>query len=249
MLDSSHVFMAHVDSWQEQGRIREAYGGGTAEFAGWRLMASGLRHSYLNAACVTDYALADIDQARAWYRTRNVDWGIVIPSGSAWPHGRLLLRQCLMAVEAATLPKGSRCHRCASSDERGPEMSTSWPLLTPTRSVPTSQMGALWLEPLCLSDRAKVAIGELDGVPVATGYALSCHSEVRTQRLHRRDRCNPFGPPKGYRRRPVELAPGPRFRRGGRVRPSPDRFLGSRRVSMRRLGFEDFRGIDIYDGQ
>jgi hypothetical protein len=29
--------------------------------------------------------------------------------------------------------------------------------------------GRAWLEPLCVSDGAKVAIGELDGLPVATG--------------------------------------------------------------------------------
>jgi len=55
--------MAHVDSWQAQGRLRELWGG-TAEFAGWKLMASGLGYSYLNAACMTDPALADIDEAR-----------------------------------------------------------------------------------------------------------------------------------------------------------------------------------------
>jgi len=67
LIDASTVFAAHVDSWQAQGRLRELYGGGTAEYAGWKLMSSGLDYSYFNAACVTDSMLADIGQAREWY--------------------------------------------------------------------------------------------------------------------------------------------------------------------------------------
>ena len=61
-LDPFQVFTAHCDAWQVQGRLREPYGGGAAEFEGWRLMASGLSYAHLNAACVTDPALADIDR-------------------------------------------------------------------------------------------------------------------------------------------------------------------------------------------
>jgi len=113
--------MAHVDSWQAQGRLREPYGGGTAEFAGWKLMASGLGYSYLNAACMTDPALADIDEAREWYRSRNLPWGTLVPAGSAWPHGQLLLTPRLMAVKAAAfskaaVPSGCVLHQAGRGD-------------------------------------------------------------------------------------------------------------------------------------
>ena len=148
-----------------------------------------------------------------------------------------------------SIPKRQPRHRCASSGEQGPEMSTSWPLLTPTRSVPTSQRGALgWSLYACPTGRRSPS-AELDGVPVATGYALLVS--------RRRPGCSvyiggiaviPAARRRGYRRRPVELAPGSSASKRGPGSPISRPIPRNAARVYERLGFEDFRGIDIYGG-
>lgn len=243
-LDPFQVFTAHCDAWQVQGRLREPYGGGAAELAGWRLMASGLPYAHLNAACVTDPALADIDQAREWYRSRNLAWGALLPSGSPWPHGRLRLTLRLMAVvptrfSGTPAPFGLALRR-ADSDDIGAVV-----------TVDTGAFGSggaaarAWLEPLCRSDEAVIALGELDGVPVATGYALRCDGQAGPSVY-----LGGIGVLPAARRRGVAaalstwlLARG--FAEGagfGHLQTDSD---SAARVYAR-LGFEEFKGIDVY---
>jgi len=140
-------------------------------------MASGLSYAHLNAACVTDPALADIDQAREWYRSRDLAWGPSPTLRLTLPHGRLRLTLRLMAVEparfsATSAPFGLALRRAGSSD------------VDAVVTVDTGAFGSgvaaarAWLEPLCRSDEAVIAVGELNGVPVATGYALQCDGEA-----------------------------------------------------------------------
>jgi GNAT superfamily N-acetyltransferase len=94
---------AHGDAWQTAGRMRERDGGGVAQIAGARLMASGLPHAQWNNGDVHDVAALDLDAARAWFAQRRVPWGLRVPSGEPFPHGRFLFRKLLMGATASAL--------------------------------------------------------------------------------------------------------------------------------------------------
>ena len=243
-LDSARVFAAHVDAWQVHGRLLEAKGGGTAEYPGWRLMASGLPYSYLNAACVVDAAVADPAVARAWYESRNLDWGAIVPSGPAWRHGRRLLTQRLMASEPAgfspaRIPPGLVIRRAGPSDSEAV-------VAIDNGAFGSSQAAArAWLEPLCSFAEVQMALAELHGVPVAAGYATSCDGEAGPSLY-----IGGIGVLPPARRQGVAsallgwlLAPG--FEAGASFAhlqtDSPD----AARLYAK-LGFRHFDGIDIY---
>ena len=65
-------------------------------------MASGLAHPQWNNGDVTDGALVDLDAVRAWYRNLGVPWGLRVPAGAPWAHGRLLFRKRLMGLTRLT---------------------------------------------------------------------------------------------------------------------------------------------------
>jgi ribosomal protein S18 acetylase RimI-like enzyme len=94
---------AHGDAWQVAGRVRGASGGGTAELPGVRLMTSGLPHPQWNNGDVHDAAVLDIGAVRAWYDARSVPWGLRVPAGEPFPHGRRLFGKRLMGVAADQL--------------------------------------------------------------------------------------------------------------------------------------------------
>jgi GNAT superfamily N-acetyltransferase len=90
------VRAAHGDAWQVEGRLREPFGGGAAECPGVRLMASGLPDAAWNNADVTNPGAVDVDAVRAWYAGRSVPWGLCLPAGAHWPHGRrLFVKRCM----------------------------------------------------------------------------------------------------------------------------------------------------------
>src|SRR5919112_1195274 len=147
---AERVRAAHADAWQEQGRLRVPYGGGAAELPGIRLMASGLQHPQWNNGDVTDARLVDIEQVAAWYAGLGVPWGVRVPAGMPWRHGRLLFGKRVMGLTRLRPPPPvpGLVVRAASSVERP------------------------WIEPHLSADRVTVALGLLDGQPVATAYAL-----------------------------------------------------------------------------
>jgi GNAT superfamily N-acetyltransferase len=245
LLDSSKVFTAHVDAWQTHGRLFEPFGGGTAELAGWRLMASGLPYPYLNAACVTDPAVADISAAQAWYRDRGLPWGTVVRSGSAWPHGRLLLTQRLMALlpaRSATAAPSGLILRSAGGDD-----------LETVVAVDNGAFGSgagaarAWLGPLCRFDDVEVVLAEIEGAAVATGYATTCDGYAGPSLY-----VGGIGVLPAARRRGVASALlrwllDRGFDRGARLAHLQTDSDGAARVYAR-LGFAEFNGIDIYTG-
>lgn len=229
LIDSSLVFSAHADSWQAQGRLREPCGGGTAELPGWRLMASGLEYSHLNAACMTDPGLADVEAARAWYRERKLSWGAIVPAGTRWPHGRRLLTIALMATRPEDFagepaPAGVTLRKAGEED------------LETLVAIDNGAFGSAaaparaWLGPLCTCDDADVAIGELNGVPVAAGYVLRCDGAAGPSLY-----LGGIGvlPPaaKRHSRRPFDLARGSGPQTRWQLRPSADR-LRERRPGL-----------------
>jgi ribosomal protein S18 acetylase RimI-like enzyme len=100
----ARVRAAHGDAWQAEGRLREPFGGGALELPGVRLMASGLPFPQWNNGDVTDVAAFPLDDVRAWYATRaegrGVPWGVRVPAGFPFAHGRHLFRKRCMALSA-----------------------------------------------------------------------------------------------------------------------------------------------------
>ncbi|MGZ8795170.1 MAG: hypothetical protein ACXW0F_11090, partial [Gaiellaceae bacterium] len=103
---SARVCSAQGDAWQAEGRLRESVGGGALELPGIRLMSSGLPHAKWNSADVTDPQLADIGAAHAWYAARGVPWGVRVPCGTPFAHGRFLFTQPCMGLEPASFRTG-----------------------------------------------------------------------------------------------------------------------------------------------
>lgn len=162
---------AHADAWQQHGALRAGRGGGVADLPGIRLMASGLAHAQWNNGDVTDPAVVDVDAVRAWYAARGVPWGMRVPAGAPWPHGRHLFRKRLMLLDLAALVPapavpGLRL-RAAGPDD-----------LTAVAAVdaaafdgdPAAEAG--WIGGHLGDPSATVAFAELDGVAVGTASAL-----------------------------------------------------------------------------
>src|SRR4051812_42823305 len=92
------VHVAVADAWEVEGRLRERDGGGALEVRGIRLMASGLPPAYWNGGDVTAPD-ADVEAARAFYAEHDAEWGVRVPSGMTWTHGRHLLTLDLMTLQ------------------------------------------------------------------------------------------------------------------------------------------------------
>jgi ribosomal protein S18 acetylase RimI-like enzyme len=108
--------------------------------------------------------------------------------------------------------------------------------------------GRSWLEPLCVSDGARVAIGELDGLPVATGYALRCDGDAGLSVYLGGIAVLPAARQRGVAAALSSWLLAPGFEAGARFAHLQTDSNGAARV-YERLGFEEFSGIDIYDGQ
>jgi ribosomal protein S18 acetylase RimI-like enzyme len=99
------VRAAHGDAWQVLGVA------GTADLPGVRLSATGLPHPQWNNGDVDDPALVDVDAVRRWYADRRLPWGLRLPGGADWPHGRLLFTKRLMGVRPETFAPAPAPHR------------------------------------------------------------------------------------------------------------------------------------------
>ncbi|WP_136517586.1 GNAT family N-acetyltransferase [Cellulomonas telluris] len=162
---------AHADAWEQHGLLRATVGGEAAELPGVRVMTSGLPYAQWNNGDVTDPAAADVDALRAWYAARRVPWGVRVPAGAPWPHGRLLFHKRLMLLEAADLVPAVpvpgltvRAARLADLDAVAHVDAVAFDADAATE--------AAWVRPMLEAERATVALAELDGRPVATASVL-----------------------------------------------------------------------------
>jgi ribosomal protein S18 acetylase RimI-like enzyme len=68
-------------------------------------MASGIPNPAWNNGDVTEPELVDLDAVRAWYAERDVPWGVRVPQGAPWPHGRhLFVKRCMALTPEAFVP-------------------------------------------------------------------------------------------------------------------------------------------------
>jgi ribosomal protein S18 acetylase RimI-like enzyme len=155
------VRAAHGDAWQVLGRDR-------AELAGVRVMATGLPHAQWNNADVDDPARADVDAVRAWSDARRGPWGMRLPLGATWPHGRKLftkrLMGCLPGDFVATPTRGVRTATTADL--------ASYVHVDSTAFEEPPDVQRPWLELLLGHPAATVAVVEVDGAVVASGHVV-----------------------------------------------------------------------------
>jgi GNAT superfamily N-acetyltransferase len=164
------VHVAHADAWQAEGRLRERHGGGALDVRGLRLMASGLPQPQWNSGDVTA-ADADLDAARAFYAERGAGWGVRVPAGLPWRHGRRLLTLRLMALspDRFTPTPAVEGLRIAAA---GPADLDAVLHVDATAFGEHPDVERQWLEPHLDAPGVDVALATRDGEPVGTGYTV-----------------------------------------------------------------------------
>jgi len=175
VITSSLVRAAHGDAWQVEGRLREPLGGGVNTVSGARLMASGIDHPQWNNGDVDDPAAADVAAMREWYAAKDLPWGVRVPAGAPWPHGRFLFGKRLMGCDLAGF---------AAPESPGIAIRKAGPAdLDAVLHVDAiafeseGDLERLWIEPHLSAPGVEVALAEVDGTPVGTAYAV--HSDDR----------------------------------------------------------------------
>jgi len=167
------VLASHGDAWQAEGRLRSSLGGGALELPGIRLMASGIPVPQWNNGDVTDPAAVDIEAVRAWYAERRVPWGVRVPAGRDWPHGRHLFAKRCMGVQ---LPTGFRPGEIPAGVVVRPpepdELETYATLDAAAFEEDDAGPTLAWTRPMLGADGFRLALAELDGEPVGVAYAV-----------------------------------------------------------------------------
>lgn len=182
-MDPLLVRTAHADAWEAHGRHRTPYGGGVQRLPGVRLMASGLPYAQWNNGDVSDPAAVDVEAVHAWYadrRTpagRSVPWGLRVPAGAGWQHGRHLFRKRLMGLAAgdfrpATMPDRLTL-RVAGAGDLDAVVAIDSVAFGEAPHVERS-----WLEPILTQPDATVCLAVLDGQPVGVGNVLVTRSDA-----------------------------------------------------------------------
>jgi GNAT superfamily N-acetyltransferase len=169
---SARVHAASADSWQAQGRLRATVGGGAAELPGVRLMSSGIDVPQWSGGDVTDPALVDVAAVRDWYAQRSVPWGLRVPAGMAWPHGRhLLTKRCMAARrEDLRLPPAvpGLDLAPAAEDELDTYAGIDATAFGEDEVGPTRD----WARPMIDTDGFLPVLARLDGEPVGVAFGV-----------------------------------------------------------------------------
>jgi len=171
----ARVHTAHGDAWQAEGRLRESFGGGACELPGVRLMASGLPHPRWNNGDVTDPERFAVEEARAWYSSRaggsGVPWGVRVPAGRPFSHGRFLFRKRCMVL----LPDQYKVPGRLAGVEVGLAAPADVDKVAAIDAAafgdPVEQTRA-WVEPHLGAPRFAVALARLHGEAVGVATAI-----------------------------------------------------------------------------
>jgi len=177
------VRLAHGDAWQAEGRLRVRQGGGAAEFAGARLMASGLGHPQWNSGGLVDLAAFDLAATRAWYAARahgaGVPWGMRVPAGTAFAHGRFLFAQRNMALEPELFRPVAIPHGVVIAKARESDLAVLARIDAEAFEEPVDSVTP-WIAPHIGARDVTVVLARLDGQPV--GAATAIHTDDRARR-------------------------------------------------------------------
>lgn len=172
---SEWVRLAHADAWEVLGRMRAEAGGGTARLPGVRLMASGLPYPWWNSGDVSEPQLVDVAAVRAWYAARAVPWGLCVPAGAAWPHGRKALTKRLMGLVPSAFTPVDPPSDVSVRHAEAADVETVLRVDVAAFDVsPDVQRG--WLVPLVTT--TTYALAEWHGEPVAVGFGLYADGEA-----------------------------------------------------------------------
>jgi GNAT superfamily N-acetyltransferase len=143
-------------------------------------MASGLPHAQWNNGDVTDPARVDVEAVRAWYAARahgdGVPWGVCVPVGSHFAHGRHVFRKRCMAL----LPQQFRAVPASSGvtiGEAQPADVDTFARIDAAAFAGTVEETLPWVAPHFGATGFIVALATLDGEPV--GVATAIHTEDR----------------------------------------------------------------------
>jgi ribosomal protein S18 acetylase RimI-like enzyme len=150
---------------------------------GIRLMATGLDHAQWNSGDVVDPARVDVGSVAAWYRERELPWGVRVPAGAAWAHGRHVVHLRMMTVSVPDPPPGPSVAGLTIRPAAPDDLAAVVGVDATAFEVPESQQRP-WLALLLAaadttrsggggSDGVTVALAELDGDPVGSGFAVT----------------------------------------------------------------------------
>lgn len=238
------VRTAHADAWEAHGRYRADRGGGAAELPGVRLMASGLPYPYWNNADVYDASAVDVEAVAEWYAARGVPWGVRVPAGAQWSHGRLLFRKRLMGVtpetfEPAAVPSGLQIR------EASPEDIAAVVAVDAAAFEEPPDQQRLWIEPMLSQPGVVVALAELDGRPVGSGNCVVTDTQAGPCVYVAGIAVDPSAQRRGFGAAVSSWLVQQGWDRGarlGHLHPDTD----GAAALYRRLGFVEVDGLDIY---
>lgn len=148
------------------------YGGAVAELPGVRLMASGLPHAQWNNGDVSHPSMVDVEAVRSWYAARDVPWGLRVPHGLPWHHGRLLFTKRLMGL----LPSAYRRPAAVAGLEVRLAEPADLDAVVAVDVVCFDSDRATeepWLAPMVEAPEVEVALGVLEGEPVGALYVVT----------------------------------------------------------------------------
>jgi ribosomal protein S18 acetylase RimI-like enzyme len=170
VVDAGWVRAAHADAWEAHGRFRVDRGGGATRLPGIRLMASGLPHPQWNNGDVLDPAVVDIAEVARWYDEKRVPWGLRVPLGQRWPHGRHLFSKRLMGlVPEAFAPAVTAGVTLRAA---GPHDVDAVLAVDTVAFEETVDVERPWVEPLLSQPSLTVGLAECEGKVVGCGHCL-----------------------------------------------------------------------------
>jgi ribosomal protein S18 acetylase RimI-like enzyme len=179
----ARVQLAHGDAWQAEGRLRARFGGGARELAGARLSSSGLPHPQWNNGDLVDSAQFDLAEVHAWYAQRahgaGVPWGMRVPAGVRFPHGRFLFTKRRMGLLPAQFVRAPMPQNVELIEAAASEVQIVACIDATAFDEPVDH-ALPWIAPHIGARGFSVAIARQDGEPVGTATAV--HSDDRAGR-------------------------------------------------------------------
>jgi GNAT superfamily N-acetyltransferase len=133
-------------------------------------MASGLKPAQWNSGDATAPD-ADIEAARAFYAERGAEWGVRVPNGMPWAHGRRVLTLDLMALAPHDFAPVTMPPEIAVDAATPDDLETVVAIdAAAFENDPADQRP--WIEPHLDAPGITTAVATLDGEPAGTGFGI-----------------------------------------------------------------------------